>query len=440
MNTPALFAVALGIFAFALISRRAEAGMVTAPMVFTAFGYLMGSAVLGIVEPQLRSTGVQAVAEITLVVALFTDAARIDLRRLGREHDVPMRLLGIGLPLTVVAGTGLAMLMFPDLGLWPAALIGVILAPTDAALGQAVVSDTRVPQRVRQGLNVESGLNDGLAFPALLLVASLAGSGGAEDMGVGANGTSAAGWAAFITKQLVLGPLVGAAAGLGGTVLIERASARHWMNEIFLRISTLSLAILAFTGAELAGGNGYIAAFVGGLVVGTRSRTVLDGVEDFGETEGQLLTLLVFLLFGAVLLPDLGSLGWRHVLYAALSLTLVRMVPVALALFGTRLTLSTVLFLGWFGPRGLASIIYLLLVIESGAVASTEEIQRVVFLTVVLSIAVHGASAAPLAGRYGRRMKALDAAPEHRRVFPFPTRMRSTRQKAQEQPSDRTEG
>jgi sodium/hydrogen antiporter len=432
MDTSALFAVALGTLGFALISRRAESGMVTAPMAFTAFGFLMGSAVLGVIEPQLRSAGLQAVAEITLVVALFTDAARIDLRRLGREHDVPLRLLGIGLPLTVIAGTGLAMLMFPELGLWPAALIGVILAPTDAALGQAVVSDARVPQRMRQGLNVESGLNDGLAFPALLFVASLAGSGGTEALGVGSGDTGAAGWTTFITKQLVLGPVVGLAVGLGGTLLIERAHAGDWMNEIFLRISTLALAIFAFTAAELLGGNGFIAAFAGGLVTGTRSRTVLDGVEDFGETEGQLLTLLVFLLFGAVLLPDLGSLGWRHVLYAALSLTVVRMLPVALSLVGTRLTLSSVLFLGWFGPRGLASIIYLLLVVESGAVPGIEDIERVVYLTVVLSIALHGATAAPLAGRYGRRMKRLDAAPEHRPVFPFPIRMKSTRQKAGE--------
>ncbi len=433
METSALFTVALGIVLFALISRRAEAGMVTAPMVFTGFGFLMGGAVLRVVEPSLESAGLQALAEITLVVALFTDAARIDLRRLGREHHVPLRLLGISLPLTVFAGTGLAMLLFPELGLWPAALIGVMLAPTDAALGQAVVSDPRVPQQVRQALNVESGLNDGLAFPALLFVASLAGAGAAEDLGVGSGGIGITGWTTFIAGQLVLGPLVGVVVGLGGAMLVERANSRGWMNDIFLRISTLSLAILAFTGAELVGGNGFIAAFAGGLAVGTRSREVLDGVEDFGETEGQLLTLLVFLLFGAVLLPDLHALGWRHLLYAVLSLTAVRMLPVALSLVGTRLAPSTVLFLGWFGPRGLASIIYLLLVLEAGAVPGMEEIKRVVFLTVVLSIALHGATAAPLAGRYGRRIKALDAAPEHRPVFPFPVRMRSTRQKAREQ-------
>ncbi|EKE43754.1 hypothetical protein OCGS_2088 [Oceaniovalibus guishaninsula JLT2003] len=430
MDETALFLIAFGVVAFALVSRRAEAGIVTAPMVFTAFGFVAGTAVLGIVEPSIQTPGIQILAELTLVVALFTDAARIDLGRLGREHDMPIRLLGLGLPLTVVAGTGMAMLLFPELGLWPAALVGVMLAPTDAALGQAVVSDSRVPQRVRQALNVESGLNDGLAFPALLLVASLAGA--ASDLGVGSGDTGVGGWAAFIAGQLLLGPAVGVGVGLGGALLIERARAADWMNDIFVRIATLALAILAYTGAELIGGNGFIAAFAGGLAVGTRTRAVLEGVEDFGETEGQLLTLLVFLLFGAVLLPELANIDWRHWVYALLSLTVLRMVPVALSLIGTRLAPATVLFVGWFGPRGLASIIYLLLILESGGVPGMDQIQRIVLLTVLLSIVLHGATAAPWAGRYGRHMKAKDTAPEHRPVFPFPTRMRNTREKAGE--------
>ena len=424
--------MALGAFVFALVSRRAEAGVLTAPMAFTGFGFLMGAGALGVVDPPLRGTALQDLAEITLVVALFTDAARIDLRRLGRQHDVPLRLLGIGLPLTVVAGTALALALFPGLDLWSAAVLGVILAPTDAALGQAVVSDPRVPQRVRQALNVESGLNDGMAFPALLIAASLAGA-GALGEGGGEAARGAAGWTAFVAGQLALGPLVGAAVGIAGALAAERAVARGWMNDVFLRISTLALALVSYTGAEIVGGNGFIAAFVCGLVVGTRSRRLLDGVEDFGETEGQLLTLVVFLLLGAVLLPDVGGLGWRHWLYAVASLTAVRMIPVALSLVGTRLAPSTVLFLGWFGPRGLASIIYLLLVLEAGAIPGVADVERTVLLTIALSVVLHGATAAPLAGLYGRRMKARDAAPEHRPVFPFPTRMRTTRQKARDQ-------
>ena len=253
-------------------------------------------------------------------------------------------------------GAGLALLVFPGLGLWPAMVLGVILAPTDAALGQAVVSNQSVPQRIRQGLNGESALNDGLAFPALLVAASLAGASvGGEDRGATA-------WAAFVAGQLILGPLVDLAVGWLGSRMAGWAVERGWMNAVFLRIATLSLALLAFAGAELLGGNGFIAAFACGLAAGTGPRRVLDGVKDFGETEGQLLTLIVFLLFGAVLLSGaIEGLGWRHILYAVLSLTAVRMNPVALACVGLRLAPSTVAFLGWFGPRGLASIIYLLL-------------------------------------------------------------------------------
>ena len=430
MDPTALFAVAIGIVLFALVSRRAQAGVISAPMVFTGFGFLVGGAVLGLFEPPLRGAGIEALAEITLVLALFTDAARIDLRRLGREHDVPLRLLGVGLPLCVIAGTGAAMLLFPAMPLWSAALIGVMLAPTDAALGQAVVTDPRVPHRIRQALNVESGLNDGLAFPALLLAASLAGAGAARDLGIGGD-AGTVGWAAFILGQVILGPLVGIAIGLGGAWAIERANARDWMDAAFLRISTLALAILAFAGAEAVGGNGFIAAFAGGLAVGTRGRQVLDAVEDFGETEGQLLTLSVFLLFGAILLPDLAGIGLRHLLYAALSLTVLRMVPVGLSLAGTRLRLPTVLFLGWFGPRGLASIIYLLLVLEGASdVPGIDDVQLTVLVTVLGSVLLHGATAAPLARLYGAWAARDDTAPEHRAVSHFPVRLRSLARRA----------
>ena len=435
MEASALFALALGVFLFALISKRAEAGVLTAPMVFTAFGFLIGGGVLDVVDLPVGSGLMHDLAEITLVIALFTDAARIDLRRLGRQHDVPIRLLAVGLPLTMVAGTGVAMLLFPDLELWPAAVLAVILAPTDAALGQAVVSDERVPERVRQALNVESGLNDGLAFPALLVAVSVAAGAGAGEVGEEARGT--AGWAAFAAGQLLLGPLAGVAVGFVGAWLSERAIERGWMNAIFVRISTLTLALLAYAGAELIGGNGFIGAFVCGLVVGTRSRDLLDGVEDFGETEGQLPTLIVFLLLGAVLLPgSLEGLGWRHLAYAVLSLTVVRMVPVTIALVGVRMVPSTVLFVGWFGPRGLASIIYLLLVVEGYEIAGLDDIELTVLLTILMSVVLHGVTASPLSAAYGRHVEALGAkgaGAERRPVFPFPIRFSTTRRKARAQ-------
>ena len=427
MQPTQLFVIALGILLFALFSRRAEAGSVTAPMTFTAFGFLIGAGGLGLVDLSVQAAAVQDLAEVTLVLALFTDAARIDLTRLNREHDIPMRLLGLGLPLSIVAGGAVAFLLFPSLTFWGAVTLGVILAPTDAALGQAVVSNEKVPPRIRQALNVESGLNDGLAFPALLVAASLA---------TAEAGRGAVGWAGFAALQLTLGPLVGLAVGFVGAFAVELAERKGSMNAVFLRISTLALALLAYAGAELVSGNGFIAAFVAGLVVGTRSRRLLDGVEDFGETEGQLLTLLVFLIFGAVLLPDaLDGLTWRHAVYAALSLTVIRMVPVAVSLVGCRLRYATVGFIGWFGPRGLASIIYLLLLLEEGyEIEGIHDIRLTVLATVVASIVLHGLTASPFAHRYGDLMRRLGPEAEHRSVFPFPTRLRTAREKAAKVP------
>ncbi|WP_206454710.1 cation:proton antiporter [Aurantimonas marina] len=420
MNTPDLFVIAAGIFAYALFSRKSEKGSVTGPIVFTLFGLLIGSAALNLVDLPVENAFINELAEITLVLALFADASRIDIRRLDRQHDVPLRLLGIGLPLAMLLGAGLALLVFPSLGLWQAAILGIILAPTDAALGQAVIANEKIPLRIRQALNVESGLNDGLAFPVLLIAISLA----IETQG----GRSAGEWGFFVAQQIVLGPVAGLIVGFGGAYLVEFAHRRRWMNHVFLQISVLGLAVLAFSGAELIEGNGFIAAFVAGMVVGTRSRRLLEAIEDFGETEGQLLNLVVFMLFGAILLPSIFSdIGWRHVIYAILSLTLVRMFAVAISLVGTRLLPVTVVFLGWFGPRGLASILYLLLIIERGEPGGMSDVATTVLLTVLLSVLLHGISASPAARAYGRRIEAAGEErtnSERRTVFPFPIRIR----------------
>lgn len=307
------------------------------------------------------------------------------------------------------------------MGLWSACLLGVILAPTDAALGQAVVMNERVPLRIRQTLNVESGINDGLAFPALLVFMSL--------VGLAEETRGLADWLVFIAMQLVLGPLAGIAVGLIGGTLVERAVKRRLMNHVFVQISVLSLALLAFGGAELIGGNGFMAAFCAGLCVATRSRALLESIEDFGETEGHLLALIVFFLFGATMASQaVADIRWLDVIYAVASLTIVRMLPVALSLIGSRLYPATVFFLGWFGPRGLASILYLLLVIEAGDETVTGDLFVTIATTVVLSALLHGLSASPAARAYGARMQRLErdrgAGVEHHPAFPFATRFR----------------
>lgn len=425
MNNMEVLVLSGGVFAYALFSRRGESGSVTGPMVFTLFGLAISSSGLGLVDLSVDNHFIDWLAKVTLVLALFTDAARIDLRRLNAQHDVPARLLGIGLPLSMVFGALVAWWLFPGMTLWQAAVLAVILAPTDAALGQAVVSNHAIPQRVRQALNVESGLNDGLAFPVLLIALALA-----VQLQPGHTWDH---WMLFLAKQLLLGPAAGVMVAYAGAWALNYASERKLINHIFFQIAVLALALLAFSGAEVIGGNGFIAAFCAGLVIGTRSRLILDALEDFGETEGQLLTLIVFLLFGAVLLPlGLAEMQWRHWAYAILSLSLIRMLAVALSLVGTRLLPMTVGFLGWFGPRGLASILYLLLIMEEGELSAAPDIVTTVLLTVFLSVLLHGASASPAARSYSRRLRRMDTrhtGAERQPVFPFPTRIPHWRSK-----------
>lgn len=426
-----LAVIALGVFAFALVSRRAEAEFLTAPMTFALLGLLAGPAGLGVVELPVGHAFVDGLAGVTLGLVLFTDAARIDISRLGREHTLPLRMLGIGLPLTVLAGTLAALAVMPGLGLWEAALLAAILAPTDAALGQATVMNRRVPVRIRQALNVESGLNDGLVFPILLVAAGLATGPGLT--GSGATDPDLTPGFDTIAGNLLLGPLAGAVVGGLGSEVLERMNRHAWVTPVFLRLAVVALAVLAFAGAEAVHGNGFLAAFVAGLLTGARAPAARRALEDFGEAEGQLLSLLVFLLFGALLLPRaFEGLEWRHLAYGLLSLTVVRMVPVAVSLAGLRLRPRTLLFLGWFGPRGLASILYLLLIEESFDIAPHDDLAATVGVTVFLSILAHGVTAAPLARRYGRRMEAVHdqggARPEHATCRPFALRWKGQRE------------
>jgi NhaP-type Na+/H+ or K+/H+ antiporter len=413
----ALTLVAAALLVFGAISRKAERSPLTSPMFFAALGCLVSDHGLGLVDVNISGEVIQGLAELTLVLVLFTDAARIDLMCLRRDESLPLRLLGIGLPLTVIAGAAAALLLLPGIGPVEALLVAAILAPTDAALGQAVVSNPVVPLRIRQSLNVESGLNDGIALPLVLVLASLAGARAATG--------DAGDWLRFAALAVTLGPLVGLAVGFFGGRLVGWGTTAGWISPPFQRLSLLGLAGLAFGGAELVGGNGFIAAFVAGATLGSTARGICTCMLEFGEAEGQLLTLLVFLVFGAAMVPlALPHLGVAALAYAVVSLTLVRMVPVALALAGSGLRTPSVAFMGWFGPRGLASILFALLIVEEGSLASGPFLMAVVVVTVLLSTFLHGVTAYPLARRFGAYSASLDAAEEHRAVQEMPVRIR----------------
>ncbi len=391
-------------------------------MAFVAFGFCLGPHGLGILDLGVGHGGIHFLAELTLVVVLFTDASRIDLKLLRRDHDIPVRLLTLGLPLTVVLGAGLATLLLPQFNFWECALLAAVLAPTDAALGQAVVSSPKLPVRIRQSLNVESGLNDGIALPGVLILLSVACAlGNPGDVGY---------WVQFTAKQVILGPLVGIAVGYLGGKLLESGNRRGWINVSFLNLSALALALIAFAGAELVHGNGFIAAFTAGLAFGNFSRAVCE-VHTFAEAEGQLLSLLIFLIFGAVMVPEALELAtFPILLYSLLSLTVIRMLPVTLSLLGSRLRPGTVLFLGWFGPRGIASILFGLLIVQNSSLPNHEGLVPIVTLTVLLSIFGHGITANPLADLYARQTETMDpeASPEHLPVSEMPLRLPSRKE------------
>ena len=413
MDHFSLLTVTLAFCAFALVGQRVTRSVLTAPMLFSAFGFAVGPSLLGWVRIDLSNAALHTLAEITLVLVLFSDAARIDLRQLRRDHDLPVRMLLVGVPLSLVLGAGAALLLFPNFGIWEAALLAAILVPTDAALGQAVVENPAVPARVRMALGIESGLNDGIVLPLVLLFAALASVSGETG--------DHAFWALFAGKQIVLGPLAGIAVGIAGARLLERFLAAGWMKEGAEGVFALALAFTAFALAEAIGGNGFISAFVGGLAFGNTLGRRCRFLYEFEETEARILVMLTFAAFGAVMVPVAQAhLSLACVVYSLFALTVMRMAPVALSLLGTGIKPVTGVFLGWFGPRGLASVLFVLLVVKEYELVHETELLAAVVLTVVLSIVLHGVSATPAARAYGRQVARAGECEEIRAVSETP--------------------
>ncbi|MGI9390100.1 MAG: cation:proton antiporter [Boseongicola sp.] len=396
-NHHVLIFFALLIFSFGLFSRLAERRYITGPMFFMVVGMLASSLVFDLFEVHYEMEPVKLVAELALTLILFIDATLIER---GFFRTAPARtsarLLLIGLPLTMLAGTGLGLLMFSSVGLVSIILMALILSPTDAALGQAVVKSEDVPGGIRQAISVESGLNDGIALPPILICLAVLGADAGHQDG---------GWGGFVIKQVTLGPIVGLIVGLTGGWLIQKMSDLGWMEETFQRLSALPIAIIAFAFAEMVGGNGFISAFVAGLglTISITSDKVRHQIQEFGETEGTQLILVVFLIFGLVMVPVAFQYwGWPELVYALASLTVIRMVPVAVSMLGTGFDWRTITFIGWFGPRGIASVLYLLMAIAAIGFAGYERIMSVIVLTVMISVFAHGISALPFSRLYGK--------------------------------------
>jgi NhaP-type Na+/H+ or K+/H+ antiporter len=386
--------LALFVFAYSLIAGRLERTPVNGPVIYLLFGLVGGPVVLGFLDLHVGTEGILILAELTLALVLFIDASNADLASLRRHIKMPGRMLGVGLPLTIILGIIAGKLIFPELGFFEIAILATMLAPTDAALGKAVVANPAVPSSVREGLNAESGLNDGICVPILFTFLALA-----AESDVTQSGTALA--MRLVGEQIGIGLAVGLPLAILGGRGLGYATKNGWIPHAWRGIPLVALAFASFCLAQFLGGSGFISCFVGGLLFGHVTREEKHEYIESSESTAEAFSVLTWVVFGAgVMFQHSGIVDWRAVTYAVLSLTVIRMLPVVLSLTGIGLDLKSKLFLGWFGPRGLASIVFIIIVAEEKLPGSPQLIGTVV-ATVVLSVLAHGLSANPLATRFG---------------------------------------
>jgi NhaP-type Na+/H+ or K+/H+ antiporter len=393
LSTVDVVIVAGALLGFALVAGRLATTPVSSAMVFTAVGLVVGGDGFDVLEVVVGSSELRLLAEATLAFVLFSDASMLDTRRLVRERAMPLRLLGVALPLSIVVGTVVAVGVLPDLAVFEAVALAVLLAPTDAALGQPVIADARLPSVLRQGLNVESGLNDGVCVPLLFGALALAELEEAPSF----RGEILV----DLVEELLVATVLGVLAGLVVAVALRWSGRRGWLDPIWSQVAPPATVGLAYVITVDLGGSGFIAAFVAGLVfgrvLGPTAREMIELDEDIGRS----LSAITFLFFGATLVgTSLAELDGRTVVYTLASLTVVRMVPVAISLVGSGAARPTAAFAGWFGPRGLATIVFALTVVEESALPGTDRIVTVATFTVLTSVVAHGLSAHALTDSY----------------------------------------
>jgi NhaP-type Na+/H+ or K+/H+ antiporter len=394
--------VAVFVLIYSSIAGAVERSWISGPIIFTLFGLAIGPVGLDILSLDADGELIRALAEVTLALVLFTDAAGAHIGVLKRKSALPARLLLIGLPLNILLGFAIGALLFNDLSLFAIAILATMLAPTDAALGKAVVTNDEVPDEIRQGLNVESGLNDGICVPILFVLVALAFD-KTGDRGPGVLAIQ------LVAKEIGIGLAVGLALTYVSVRLLKFARHKDWVTQTWIQIPVIALALSCFTVAQLLGGSGFIATFSGGLLLGFMDQHVSPRTkEEFllaSEATGDTLALITWVIFGsAVVGQALSSFSWTILLYSVLSLTVIRMLPVFVSLAGSDIDTEGKLFIGWFGPRGLASIVFAVIVIQSG-LPDSGILSMTVACTIMLSIVAHGITANPWASAYAKRRR-----------------------------------
>jgi len=414
LDTEVLVVVSACVVLWALVSGVLARWSISAPLAFVVLGLVVTHGPVRLVDINPHSSTILSLAEVTLALVLFTDASRVNIHQLRHDLGLPVRLLAVGLPLTIGFGTAAAFGVLPGIGIWAAATVGAIVAPTDAALGATIMEDPRVPDRIRRLLNVESGLNDGIATPFVnVFLAGAVATEASHPAGLGAAG-----------RELLVGAGVGIGVGLVGGWLLGRAVSAGWSAPGFRPLVALGLALLAYGLAVHWSANGFVAAFLAGMAFGSIVEVGAEEVVLFAERVGGFLALMVWLIFGAVMVvPGFEVARWQDYLFAVLALTVLRMVPVAASLVGSGLDRATVVLVGWFGPRGLASVVFGLIAYDALDREAANQVLGLVVVTVTLSVVAHGLTAGPFVARYGRFAATLvDLRPEHHATAPFRTR------------------
>lgn len=382
--------LALALLAYAAVAGRVERSWISGPMVFLAAGFVAGPDVLGLLRLQMEANDLRLLAEATLAMVLFSDAAQADWGVIRVSAGLPRRLLLVGLPLTMLLGLGTVWLLFPNLQVPELALLATMLAPTDAALGKPVLTDRGVPAVLREALNFESGLNDGICVPVIVILLSLA-------VGIQIEGGTLTHVLSVVVEEIGVGALTGLLLSAGGRLLLRHSAARGWMDQAWSGVAMPALAAACFAVAQTLHGSGFIACFVGGLWFGYARRGAGHGALLGLESTGDALSLVTWLAFGAVAVDwALTHAGVGVIAYAVLSLTVIRMLPVAVCMLGARRPWREVLFLGWFGPRGLASIVFGIMVLDA-KLPGNATLAGVMVWTVLLSVVAHGLTARPFA-------------------------------------------
>ncbi len=410
--------LSLTVLFFSLLSNKLHGTIITLPIAFTFTGFLLGPDFLNLIDIPLSSGLIRFFAEVALILVLYSDASRIKLNSVQKHHNIPIRLLLLGLPLTVILGSGIAKVLFNNFSWFEAALLASILAPTDAALIHTVVSYQKVPIRIRQALNIESGLNDGLMVPVIIGLLSFINT-SIESLSINK-------WLLFLFMQITIGIVVGIFVGYFGGKIFESRIKKRWMNKLFEELFAIAMAFFTYSLAQTLNGNGFIAVFVCGLIVGKTSKALCSQINNFAAAEGQLLVLILFFFFGSSFLGSVfATISWKIFLYSILSLTIIRMAPVFLSILGCKLKFETFFYLGWFGPRGIASIVFTFLMIEQIESSVATMIFSTAIATIFLSVFLHGITSLPFSKWYAKKLYTKKGNEEDRKVSEMPTRLKS---------------